>query len=58
MRLDYAKNHPNTQTKFTVVAVTGAFLSRLTKALTEAELELSVLKNRSCGGNQLSYLHD
>lgn len=46
MNLAYAKNYPH-QHQHALVALTGAFLLRLTRALQPPELELSVLKQRT-----------
>ena len=59
MKLDYVKSHPTTMMNHTIVAVTGAFLGRLTRNLTEAELELSVLKSQRVGTPGVgSHMHD
>lgn len=59
MRLAYVQSHPTTMMNFAVVQVTGAFLGRLTHSLTEAELELSVLKSNKVGAQGVGiHLHD
>ena len=59
MRLDYVQRHPNTAMNFAVVKVTGAFLGRLAHSLTEAELELSVIKSNRLGAPGVGiHLHD
>lgn len=59
MNLEYVKNHPTTSRKHAVIAVTANFLLGLTRALSESELELSVLKNAQREpGDPVDFLHD